>query len=215
MKLKSFEFFAQEFGKEKQSQFNFETRCTTALAERYYEPKRETKSQYRIIIDANPHLESPKVRDLYEVFAVAIPYDLNEFFPLDNRKKKEETLCLLRYGLKIVCKEYGWPVEPFDRACDKVVELDYKNEWVWKKPKYSPDRKHTAEIFCIHEVEAFYIYLIIRESKTKQLAKQELLTKTKPHDIIFRTRLGELKWLSNTRVKLFDQIDEESWTVKL
>ena len=215
MKIKEFDCDAPTAVREKRSEFRFQTRCITALAERYYEPRRDTETQWKIMVEALSVVEPENVRELYNMFSIGLHYDINSFFVLKDEEKKKATLAFLHTGLIRLCEKYNWSTEPFERACDKVVELNYKNEWVWKKPKTSPDRKYTAEIFCIHEVESFSIYMIIRDRKTKNLLMQELLTSTKPDELIFKPCLGELKWLSNTRVKLFDQIDEQSWTVKL
>lgn len=213
--LKEFDLDAPKAGREKRSDFRYQTRCMTALIERLYEPKVKTERQWKFTVEIVPKIQDKHVRDLYDVYAVESAYDVEQFFSLDTRQKKEQALRWLKEGIDIACKELQWPRAPFERAFDKAEELDYRNEWVWKKPKTSPDRKHTAEIFCIHEVEEFTITMIIKDRKTNDTVKQKILTTTEPDDHIFKNRLGRLQWTSNENAELIDYFGKKRWKVKI
>ncbi len=44
-------------------------------------------------------------------------------------------------GIKIVSKNEDWDIEPFERIYSKIRKANYTNEWIWKIPVKSVDRK--------------------------------------------------------------------------
>lgn len=77
-------------------------------------------------------------------------------------------------------------------------------------------RKHKAEIFCQHDIDFITISMIIRERKSNEMIKSELLFKDRPHELSFVQKLGELKWISNREVTLKHRYNlRKKWTVKV
>ncbi|MFU2015981.1 hypothetical protein ACM6Q7_13025 [Peribacillus butanolivorans] len=133
-----------------------------------------------------------------------IGYDVSEFFKLEEQEKKEVVLDILKQGIDKVVKLNNWESRPFDDAYNCVKEASYKNEYVWKKPKSSPNRTYKAEVFINHGLYLCEIYLIVRDKNGQEIVK-ELVSSTKPDERIFSYYLGELNWLSNYEVALFNR----------
>jgi hypothetical protein len=95
-----------------------------------------------------------------------------------------------------------------------VKEAGYKNEYVWKKSKSSPNRNYKAEVFINHGLYVCDIFLIIRDKNGKELTKK-LVASSKPDEIIFSHHLGELKWLSNNEVALFNRPNSKYVSIQL
>lgn len=103
----------------------------------------------------------------------------------------------------------------FNRVSKEIIDRDYVNEFSLKQ-KSSPDRKHKAEIFCQHDIDFITISMIIRERKSNEMIKSELLFKDRPHELSFVQKLGELKWISNREVTLTQRYNlRKKWTVKM
>ncbi|PEJ32162.1 hypothetical protein CN689_13605 [Peribacillus butanolivorans] len=133
-----------------------------------------------------------------------IGYDVSEFFKLEEQEKKGVVLDILKQGIDKVVKLNNWESRPFDDAYNCVKEASYKNEYVWKKPKSSPNRTYKAEVYINHGLYLCEIYLIVRDKNGQEIVK-ELVSSTKPDEIIFSYYLGELNWLSNYEVALFNR----------
>jgi len=66
---------------------------------------------------------------------------------------------LLQDGICRLFKEKQWDEIPFITAYDYVLNNKYQNQWVWKKPISNPSRKFKAEVFCVHDVDVFSMYV--------------------------------------------------------
>ena len=116
-------------------------------------------------------------------------------------EKKKVVLGKINEGIIQVANHYSWDISPFNRVSKEIMDRNYVNEYLLK-PKSSPDRKHKAEIFCQHDIDFITISMIIRERKSNEMRKSELLFKDRPHELSFVQKLGDLKWISNREVTL-------------
>ncbi len=140
--------------------------------------------------------------------------DPDGFFAFDDQGKKEWTLQTLERGLEQLLPLVGWSPEPFQQAFTQARALGLRNEWVWRKPKASPARKHTAEIVVHHGIRACDISLVIRDRSGEEL-QHALLVSSPPSEFFFYYHLGALKWFSETRVGLINRDGDQQWTVGL
>ncbi|MFJ7686053.1 hypothetical protein [Peribacillus butanolivorans] len=185
------------------SNFSFQSRCITALYEKCFS-KFNTENIKQINIFCVKDSPNPSLSIIDGFCDVEIGYDVSEFFKLEEQEKKEVVLDILKQGIDKVVKLNNWESRPFDDAYNCVKEVSYKNEYVWKKPKSSPNRTYKAEVFINHGLYLCEIYLIVRDKNGQEIVK-ELVSSTKPDEIIFSYYLGELNWLSNYEVALFNR----------
>ncbi len=104
-----------------------------------------------------------------EYMNVFVEYGSVKDFPyLSNREKKELALRIVHTEMKNLAVECDWDIEMLEKAYNKVLDLDYKNELVYIK-KSSPNKKYVCSIIWQHEVAYADMYLEIREYITRTI----------------------------------------------
>lgn len=126
---------------------------------------------------------------------------LESYWKLSNIEKKKVILEKINEGILQVANHYSWDISILNRVSKEVIDRNYVNEYSLKQ-KASPDRKHKAEIFCQHDIDFITISMIIRERKSNEIIKNELLFKDRPNEFSFVQKLGDLKWISNSEITL-------------
>jgi hypothetical protein len=87
------------------------------------------------------------------------------------------------------------------------VARGYINEFTWPdKPKVSPDRKHKAWLFNVHDMDVFRSWLVISDKSGKEVACEQAF-EVAPSDYQFAPKIGKLEWTSNERVLLVGKRD--------
>ena len=110
-------------------------------------------------------------------------------------------------GIARITQECGWDPAPFDRAAARVKELDYANEWVWKKPKSNRPRTLKAEVVVNYGIDAATLTMQVRD-KAGAIVRRETFASEKPDELIFKRHLGELRWLDEKTVAVLPQYGE-------
>lgn len=196
-----------------ESSFTFQSRCITSLYERYFS-KFPTENIKQINIFCVKKSPKPNLSIIDGFCDVEIHYDVNEFFKLDDLQRKEVILEVLKQGVDKVVKLYNWDNRPFDDAYNCVKKASYKNEYVWKKPKSNPNGNYKAEVLINHGLYLCEIYLLVKDNNGNEIVTK-LVSSTKPDEIIFCHSLGELNWLSNYEVALFNRRKSKHVSVDL
>ncbi|MBM7608769.1 hypothetical protein JOD29_002016 [Lysinibacillus composti] len=206
MILKEFQMFENrgEYGK-KFKDFTFETNCITTLYENNF-PNFKTENTKKIILNCGLSFKDINITEHIDGFLeINIPYDVEEFFGLNDINKKIELLELLQIGVLWVCKEFNWDEAPFIETYEKIKNLNYECKYVWKKPKSCPNRKYKAMVECELTLYKGTVNLIVINKRNEIVAKK-LVTEEKPNVFLFDMFLGELKWLSNEEVRLYRKL---------
>jgi len=202
--------------KETRIMFRDQVRCIAGLYLNLL-GKFSTEKTNKIMISCITDLETvnvgPKTMEGFtEVFVLL---DLNCYWKFSNLEKKKVILEKINEGILLIANEFSWDISAFNQVTKEIIERDYVNEFSLKQ-KSSPDRKHKAEIFCQHEIDFINISMIIRERKSNEIIKNELLFKDRPHELSFVQKLGELKWISNSEITLTHKYKlRKKWTVKM
>lgn len=183
--------------------FSFQSRCITALFEKCF-LKFYTENIKQINIFCVKGSPKPTLTIIDGFCDVEIDYDVSEFFNLADQEKKEAILEVLKQGIDKVVQLNNWESRPFDDAYNCVKKINYKNEYVWRKPKSSPNRNYKAEVFIDHGLYSCEINLVVKDKIGQEMVKK-LVSSTKPDELIFSHYLGELNWLSNYEVALFNR----------
>jgi hypothetical protein len=210
LRLKQFELAAPSLPKEANSEFRYQTRCVTALFERHFGGL-VTQGVWKVWIDCVPKQTRDKVTVIGGVAEaeVVVSEDLSQFASLPELEKRQRALQYLMRGLECVSKEYHWSTAPFEEARGKVIELKYENTWVLKKRQRGSHLE--GELSCIHDSARFQATLIIRDRKGLVLSSKRVLD-TKPDELHFGQKIGELKWVDNN-LKLLDKFGKETGSI--
>lgn len=183
--------------------FTFQSRCVTSLYEKCFS-KFQNEHIRQINIFCVTNSPKPNLTIVDGFCNVEILYEVSEYFNLDDQRRKEVILEVLQQGVDKIVKINNWESIPFFNAYNCVKKRNYKNEYVWKKPAYSPNRNYKAEVLINHGLYQCEIYLMIKNKNGQELMKK-LVVSTKPDKIIFYRYLGELKWLSDFEAALFNR----------
>ncbi|HZH61145.1 MAG TPA: hypothetical protein VEY70_16600 [Metabacillus sp.] len=181
---------------------SFQSRCVTSLYERCFSKFHTTDIKQINVFCVK---EFPKSNLIVEggFCDIEILYDVSRFLKLDNEEKKVVILDTLKQGIDKVVELNNWDPSPFDDAYNCVKESGYNTNYVWKKPKSSQNRNYKAEVLIEHGLYFCDIYLIVKDKNGQEITRKRIASE-KPDELIFGRHLGELKWLSNNEVALFN-----------
>lgn len=198
--------------KPKRVKFRDEIRCIASLFEAHFE-KFKTEKCWKILIECVEQITDERIIG-DDICTVQVKLNIEEYFQLSNLEKKMLILKLLKQGIDKIINEKGWDKQPFENAYKKVIDCHYKNKWIWKQPKKNPNRKHSAEVFCEHDINEFMISIIIRDS-TRAIIKCERIITERPNEFAFAKYFGKLKWLSSSEVALINKNETKQWIVQI
>ena len=188
---------------EKRIKFRDEIRCVASLYGRNFE-KLKTEETRKILVECLDEINDSRVLDLLDVTVVQVQFNVDSFFLLNEKEKKETTFHLLNEGIKKIIDEKKWDSEPFEKAKQACLEVNFKNEWEWKKTASSPNRKYKASVKIEHDVEEARGYLLVRDKKQNLISSKEVF-KTRPNEWIFDHFFGKIVWENNETVHLIDR----------
>ncbi|OPH58088.1 hypothetical protein BC351_24390 [Paenibacillus ferrarius] len=200
--------------KAKRIKFRDEVRCIASFYERVFEKKSIVDDYWKVLIECVDTITDSRVRNLLGVCTVQVELDIEEYFHLSNCEKKRIVLGLLKSGIEKIVEAKGWDYTPFDKAYNNIVMNNYTNTWIWKKPKKSPDKKYSAEVFCEHEVGSFDISIIIK-SKNGNEMKRVKVKSDRPNEWAYAQNLGALDWVSSDEVVLVNKEQTEHWSISI
>lgn len=198
--------------KQKRRNFNLETRCITSMFERLLN-KFKTDDCEKIIVECVDKLNNENIINHLGVYITQIEFDYFNFIKKSNYEKKVETLKLLTLGIEKVAKIKSWDTNTFLKVRDKIIISNYANEWSFKKPIKSPNKKHIAEVLCKHEVDKFEISLIIKDLNQNIIEHNSFIEK--PHEFAYAKHLGNIEWVDNNNVYLYDNEGNAAITINL
>lgn len=214
MLLKTFLLLGEEGITDVKKSFSFQTRCMTKLYERVFDKKYKTVDCRQLNFHCGNYPEI-KLLECFDGFCqVLVPYNVEEFLKYPDNKKKVEILELLKNSLDFVIREKNWDPDPFQEAYERVKELNYINEFIWDKPKFSPNRKYKAEVICNHDLYDFTLKIVIKDRNGKILHEKEIVS-TEPDELIYDRFLGHLQWISDDEIALYEKYSKRYVSVKL
>lgn len=181
--------------------FRTESRCVTALYERCF-PGLQTTRTWKVLVECVDEVEYEGVIDLLGVAVVQQRFDWRAYRTASTHRRKEIILAALHAGALRAAEIERWRETAFERAKAAVVELDYTNEWTWPtRPKLSPDRRHKAQLRCVHGMNVFRASLVILDRRGCEIAVEPAFA-SEPSEFAFVRKMGRLTWTSARRVVL-------------
>lgn len=199
--------------KDKRRAFRLETRCITALYERLFR-RMKTADCWKIVIECVPEVRDSSLHNYSGVQTIQINFDYDGFSSYPAFLKKQHTLEMLMRGIRQVARDNGWELERFDEVYKQVKQLNYQNEWIWKKPVKSPDFNYVAEVLCVHDVNSMDIYMLVKDKVGTEVSR-ELIISEQPDEFAYSRHLGTLKWLSTNQVALVSKNGDSQCAISI
>ncbi|MDT0002122.1 hypothetical protein QJV14_06070 [Listeria cossartiae subsp. cayugensis] len=144
------------------------------------------------------NMENPMIISTF--LDVFIEYDVSKFNKLNEFEKEQQLVRLLQNGLEKATGILALDKRIFEQVFKAMEERNFKNHFIWKKPKSSPDRKLRAYVEINWGIEKTEAYILIEDRK-KQVKLKEKMALKHPGRMGLDI-LGELTWLNNDTVEL-------------
>lgn len=195
-----------------------ETRCITSLYSRLL-PKIETDFEKGILIncvdDMNVLSKWEKTQYLFPKYiTLFLEFDSEKYFSLSsNQEKKEMVLDIVHSGIIKIAEQYNWETYKFQEVHQKIINLNYNNQFIYKKMT-SPNKRYICNVICEHEVSYVDIYLEIRCKKSNILIKKErLIRERETYEAAVFSHIGKLFWQMNHKVVLMNRLNRSGWRI--
>lgn len=199
--------------KDKRRSFRLETRCISAMFERIF-GKMTTEDCWKILIECVEQVKEERVINLSGVYTVQVKFNYESFLSKNEYQKKQMTLSTLMEGIRVIARIKGWNLEPFEIVYSKICEVDYINEWIWKKTVKSVDKQFSAELLMQHDVKSMDISILIKDKIGTEISRKKVISEL-PDEFAYSKHLGELKWISNNEVALTNKKGDTKWSLEL
>ena len=188
----------------KSSDFHWMTRCMTSMVERLM-PRIKTEDIWRIWIECTEMGSEEGCKVIDGVCKFQLQFDYDYFCQLNDDGKKvyvvDKTIEVIdKLGKRGKLEEVH--VKEIKEACYKVKELNYINEWFWKKRARNNDK--IVQIKVSHDVKNVTLYMVFLNKK-KEVLEEIPLVSTKPAEWAYSFYLGDLKWVSDNSAELITE----------
>ena len=201
--------------KEKSKNFNIQQNAIALLFGRFLEPYQNGLNKIRIELSdvlKNPIISGP---DKYNPFAIIDwPFNFREYFELSRYERRKYINETLHQAMQAMCNELNYDFQPFQRAYEKVKELDYQNAYIHGKLKTAPDRKHKAGVHIRVEEEHAIISALVQDSEGNETTRIEIL-RTLPHYMFIYKFIHQTKWLNKEHFQISDKSGQVVFTVNV
>jgi hypothetical protein len=198
----------------KRREFENQTRCITSLFSRLFLGK-DTKDTRKIIVKCVQKIEGSVTSNYSGGFCdVKVKFDYDSFINLNDSDKKKTALEILMKGIRNVAIEKKWNMEPFERTYNEILKFEYINEWIWKKPIKSPNKKMIAKILLLHEVKQIDISIVICDNIGNEIIRKKVISE-EPNEWAYSRYLGEIKWVDNSKVALINRKGDRVWVIEV
>jgi len=198
--------------KQKRRKFSLETRCMTALFERLL-GKFQADNCKKILIECVDYAIENKILNFSGVYTVQVKFDYKSFSCSSKEEKKIKALNAIWEGINKVSKQNEWEMTSFKAVYSKICDINYVNEWVWKKTK-NAEKDLSAEVFMQHEIDWMNISILIKDKFGKEIFLEKIISEL-PDEYAYSKHLGKLKWTSNRSVSLVNKKNDKEWKVKV
>ena len=207
-------------------QFTFETNGINFLFQRLLGRGFKNEDTRTIRMNLVEEIADEEVITTFNGFTdVQLEFYQDKFLALSDYEKKKETLELIMSGIRKVATYKGWDMRLFEEVCEKIIELDYKNEeWKDKKIAIHPSKKLKARVFVQHEVQSIEIFIVVTDSRKKELYREKIITKTldvsHSYAVVISLNDYDIAWKNENQVILtslinYDGHDISEWVVRV
>ena len=140
------------------------------------------------------------------ILSVYAHFDKDEFWTLTNEEQKISILSTVHRIALLCADKYDWDKEIFESAYKKVIEVDFKYEFKFKK-KSSPNRQYKA-CLQLNKNEKYATLSVIFFDKSEHEIKVVELLKTFQHEMFYGNFIKKNKWLNNQDFGVYSRNEE-------
>lgn len=213
MLLKEFQINISENDKAKRIKFMLESQHITTLYEKLLE-RVETNDIWKLLVICKKAEIRKNGINLLGVLEIEIKFDIDNYFKKGEYQKQLLIFDALKRG---VCKAISimqWDPIPFNIALKKSEEIKFKNIWFYKKRLYNPTKMFIAQVFWEHNMYSIDLYLQILDRKKNLVAKVKVVSEI-PREPLILSYLGEIKWVSDSKVLLHTKDDSNYYELEV
>ena len=208
--LREFDLDAPTLSKEARQSFRHQTRCVTALYERYFKPFPLQKGAWKVLVEVVSVITKHQVRDLLGVLTLQIQGDPVLFLEAAEVMRPKIALDWLTKGVTNLAMVHDWSLKPFQDAADAVVEVKFVNKWVWKTQLWNPMKTFYCEVEIEHGLREARIRALFKNPDAL-LIEQSDLCFTPPSEFAFVPLLGKVHWIDERQVELISKDGKKRW----
>ena len=153
----------------------------------------------KVAIDLYQHKIPLRICDYKQTDKVCVifrTFDFTDFLKKDKSKRQREILEILQDSLIKMCEKFQLDKTPFINAKNKVIESNYKNQFLFNKLTLSKNRKHKAGIE-INMTEAGAAINILFTDKNEKIITRKEVFRTQAHYYFVYQIVSSGKWLNN------------------
>lgn len=140
------------------------------------------------------------------ILSVYAHFDQDEFWTLTDEEQKTYILSTVHRIALFCADKHDWDKEIFESAYKKVIEVDFKYEFRFKK-KSSPNRQHKACI-QLNKNEKYATLSVVFFNKSETEIKLLELLKTFQHEMFYSNFIKKNKWLNNQTFVIYTSNEE-------
>jgi hypothetical protein len=191
--------------------FNWSANCIADLFERHLHGYK-TDGIFRVNIRVVPPVQAKLgVVNLVDVVQVDYPIDLTYYEQLPDFDRRALCATAIHHSLCRVAEQRGWDPAPVDAAYAAIKALKYLNIIQWGKLKSNPSRRVRAQIECDFGSESLEGAVRFSDRTGTALGTRQLFS-LPPSEFELTKALGNLRWVSDTRVELTSADKSRSWS---
>ena len=195
--------------------YNFETNCTTNLFLRALGVTKNPQIA-KIIIECC-ELENEirgQEKNAGDVFLIKQFFDFNNYWKQNEFSKKKIIAELIYSNLMKIYSLLHIEKDKIIDAYNKCKELEFKNEFIFKKHFKVPGRKCYVDLVGYFDLGEFNLNLLLY-NQASELLKQLKIFSSKPHEIYFHDVYKKTIWLDETKLSVIKKNGEVLETIDI
>ncbi len=189
----------KDFNIEIRKQFNIEAGITAFLYQRNITKK--IKGLQKITIDLIKEKNITSIgnyKELEGVTWIFKSFDLKKYFGKTDKEQKIMILEILHNIILQMCEKFKIDKIPFVNAYEKVIENNYKNQYIFNRLTFSRNRKYKAGIEINMTKNGTKINILFTD-KNENILKRNEIFKTFSHYYFVHQIIYSGKWLDNQK----------------
>ena len=169
-----------------------DSRCVCALWGDFVRRQVRTPSLWQIeVICYEDNSSMPAIKEVGGCLEVPVALSAAEYFKRSLGERKVLLNKLLLSGCVRATAITGTTAAFWEQCAKRVEELGYVR--TWQTPwRYSRDRKRSAALRCVHDIDCFRIIAVTRERGHE--IDRRIIATAKPRELLFSSLLGCIRW---------------------
>ena len=196
MKIYIISFYYRDGTKELARQLMNDSACITEYLVRNIQQKDYFDCRRINFICKEDEIKN-RISELDKILEMDVPFD-NDYFNWTNEKKQEYLYDLAYNSFHTLCKRKNWDFEVIKSRLEELKALNFC--YSFDTGLRCTQNKVTVKLIGVQTMEKVSFYAVSRRIKDKKF----FMLETKPNVLEYHWSLGELKWLDDNTVALFN-----------